>query len=417
MNELPVFTDKDGDLIREGTLRDPLGTQAIWTSIGRRLVPNLASTAWRVEGLIAVMLIQYLCDGPLQSAEKNRFRPMFRLLEGLVEYYLFVQCPSRVCFGKRSLNASGEQFSVFPNDIRTIVNNLYQYYRGTCRRAGMLEADWTLNLVWSTAFREAIERSGKDAMTALQQALIKALESETAFIPSALIKACPGVKGMFDQVFSSVTLHDDLRTRILGNKGQVEFARMCSELLKKTVRQRFSELQSRIPESKQIEWQIREDFDDVLNSIEFLATLDTLFALIQANNGERIDKLANRISNEEDATLPRAAKHFIQLQARYDDTRFIRFFELAAIASKNRSEFLKKLVEHHKSIVKSRGHSPQVLIESDRLVVPTPLEEPVGDLNKVLREPDYGGYDYYTSVAGSIYRQLFAHDDEGSMNA
>ncbi len=407
--DMPFFTDKDNDLIREGSVRDPLGTQVIWTSIGRRLVPNLASAASRVEGLVAVMLIHYLCDGPLQAQRNDRFRPMFRLLEGLLEYHLFKRDPALVCFGKRSLEAGAEWFSVSPRDARTVVNGLYQYYRGTCRRAGILEADWTLHSAWSSAMQDAVNPY-TDSLASLAGTLLDAVENEALFTPASLINDDPRVDMMLLEVLNSEQLREELRGRILGNPSQVGFARMCSNLTNVDIRNRFSRLETHIAALEEKDWRLHQDFADVMNSVGFLATLDTLFNLLQSSHGDRVDALAKRLQNDADApaAIIRAAERFLRLTDRYDDARFTMFFGLARIASKP-SELLTTLVEHHTAIVTARGHFPQVMLESELLIVPTPRDGASDDLVEELRQPDYGRYDYYTWVAGTVYKQLFAH--------
>jgi len=144
--QYPYFTNSDPALVRSGGGRDPLSLLPVWSSFGRVLVPNLASPVTQVNGVIAVLFIHWLYERPLEkffSEGDKSFRQYFRLIEGLLEYFLWNASPSHNghCFGTRALSADGDDFKVTARDARTAVNGLYQYYRGTCRRADLLDGD------------------------------------------------------------------------------------------------------------------------------------------------------------------------------------------------------------------------------------------------------------------------------------
>ncbi|MFM0362174.1 hypothetical protein [Paraburkholderia sediminicola] len=59
---LPYFTDADAAWSRSSGGRDPLGLLPVWSAFGRRLVPNLASPVGQVNGIKAVVPIQWLIN-------------------------------------------------------------------------------------------------------------------------------------------------------------------------------------------------------------------------------------------------------------------------------------------------------------------------------------------------------------------
>jgi hypothetical protein len=109
----PYFTDPDPLLTRQSTGRDPLGMLPVWSQIGRGLVPHIASPVLQLNGIKAILLIHWLTEVPaLQPllAPKGRVRGFFRLMEGLIEYWLHKQGET-VCFGSQALHAGGEEFA------------------------------------------------------------------------------------------------------------------------------------------------------------------------------------------------------------------------------------------------------------------------------------------------------------------
>jgi hypothetical protein len=138
----------------------------VWSEIGRGLVPCIASPVLQINGVKAVLLIHWLTDVPaLQPllGKKGRARGFFRLMEGIIEYWLHKHGHT-VCFGSQALHAGGEEFRVSAGSGKTVANGLHQYYRGTCQRAGLLDNDWRvdadigaiLGTAWSGAATTAL---------------------------------------------------------------------------------------------------------------------------------------------------------------------------------------------------------------------------------------------------------------------
>ena len=54
------FTKEDNELLGSVTLRDPLGLQVLWSTMGRKLIPHLTEQTTRVEGFQLLVTIFYL---------------------------------------------------------------------------------------------------------------------------------------------------------------------------------------------------------------------------------------------------------------------------------------------------------------------------------------------------------------------
>ncbi|WP_244116718.1 hypothetical protein [Burkholderia cepacia] len=174
---MPYFTSQDPALMRALSNRDPLGFLPIWSAFARRLVPNVASPVGQINGIRAVLLILWLSNQREIEAAlfkgKDARRHFFRLMEGLIEYWL-MSSGRAYCYGANTLNASGDAFALTIQSGKTVANGLYQYYRGTCRRAGFVDNDWLV----SGEIGAALQAQWSPAAT---RALIAALDAPLTF--------------------------------------------------------------------------------------------------------------------------------------------------------------------------------------------------------------------------------------------
>ncbi len=141
---LPFFTIKDPDIVHGESQRDPLGLLPIWSAVGHALIPGLATTVSRIDGIQGILFI----FGCLQELPRKPEREvsddgLLGFLERLWEYHLkeFSRPP---CFGSESLGALDFQLSAARGGI--VSTGLRQYYRGTCSNKRVLASDLrTLN--------------------------------------------------------------------------------------------------------------------------------------------------------------------------------------------------------------------------------------------------------------------------------
>ncbi|NQZ88488.1 MAG: hypothetical protein HRT54_13025 [Colwellia sp.] len=131
----------DPEISPDNTGRDPLGIQPIWSGAGRMIVPHFASGISRYEGLLAVLL-GYEVASHLSLSLKDT-RKFFYTWEALVETQWHSNSePERyVLFGKRFLANGLDSESLLPKNHKNVLTyrkGLWNFYRGTLRRAGLL---------------------------------------------------------------------------------------------------------------------------------------------------------------------------------------------------------------------------------------------------------------------------------------
>ncbi|PKN19284.1 MAG: hypothetical protein CVU71_07180 [Deltaproteobacteria bacterium HGW-Deltaproteobacteria-6] len=428
--KLPYFTNPDSELIRSGRGRDPLGLQPVWSAFGRELVPYLASPVTQVSGIKSILLIHWLADCPLKdffNAEKKpSFRSFFRLMEGVLEYFLYKSPKNSVpqlCYGIRALAADANNFRVTYDDGRTAVNGLYQYYRGTCRRAGLLSSDWVVP--------EHISKVFNKIWTAdLSQILINHLE------PSLKIKGDPlyphnilldnKINNALKRFFQDEEINEILRQQIFKDHPYISFARECAALL--------TNLTEPEPSDGWIKWRIDQLYNSINNETNtahslcsslqhiqkcepFVLLLQDCFDYMAASQGSKIDTVAQEIQDLENTlsqraqgqnnTLRKRAEAFLTLDEKNDRMRELVALAQSLLNNATFSVFLINLLNHHKKCMTDRERTPLVLEEGEILVVTETADR---DKKAIIEHMDSGvpwSNDYYFSTAGTIYHQLF----------
>jgi hypothetical protein len=409
---LPYFTDADPALSRSSGGRDPLGLLPVWSTFGRRLVPNLASPVGQVNGIKAVVLIQWLINlDDLQSLleRDGARRRFFRLMEGLIEYWLYHNGHA-ACFGYNALAAGGENFSVTTKMGKTVANGLYQYYRGTCRRAGLVDDSW---IVAPGVASQLAERWTADATKVLKAALADPLKGAgkslfpDQYLGGALATALAGV---FDQH----TLRQTLQECLFGDTYQQTLAREFLALRKLAATQ---ELNFKDRVGKLVLPQLARAIDCVQRCEPFLLVMQDAFDYLRGAPGKKLDLVAREL----DAMLPTMrdrAERFVTLAGEQDSARMKHMQVLAEIlASASTAEaasteavliaFLHELVAYHTRCMKERGRDPMVLIEGGAVLLPVIGDRSPEDARKRLESGQPWMNDYYLNTASNLYEQVF----------
>lgn len=415
--EYPYFTNTDSTLIRSGGGRDPLSFQPIWSSFGRKLVPCLASPVTQVNGIIAVLFIHWLYEKPLEKffldGDKN-FRQYFRLMEGLLEYFLWNESSSQegYCFGTRALSAEGKNFRVTAVDVRTAVNGLYQYYRGTCRRADLLDSDWLPHTEVSDALSDCWDG---EATTALKNTLTPPLgNSEAAIFPSAVFMNNQKVNDSVKAVFHSQKLQELLKRQLLGDACHVAFARKCAILNAQKVdytKEGWSnwclgQLKNWMQEDNCPAKDLQNQVFQVQKCEPFLLVMQDCFDYMLASPGEQLPDISAKLKGCT-SHIKQRADGFLTLTSSNQSDRMLQMLALAEIASSDISRFLNSILEHHQKCMKERGKDPMVFLDGDKIIAPSPSDR---DGNSILKRLESGFpwiNGYYLWNAGEIYRQLF----------
>jgi len=310
------------------------------------------------------------------------------------------------------LSADGDDFKVTARDARTAVNGLYQYYRGTCRRADLLDGDWSAPTEVSTALSDCWDQK---ATTALVKVLIPPLaNSRAAISPSAVYSQNPDLTGSVRAVFNSRQLRDLLQRQLLGEACHVALAGKCAMLNEQKVDY------SKVGWSKWClgqlsDWMQRDDCPakELLSPVvraekcePFLLVMQDCFDFMLASPGEKFPDISARL--QEYAThIRQRARGFLTLTSSNHSDRMMQMLHLAEIAQTDISLFLRSILDHHHKCMVERGKDPMVFLDEDKIIVPVPSER---DGNSILKRlgsglPWINGY--YLWNAGEIYRQLF----------
>jgi len=398
------FTSVDDKIIQSDSIRDPLGIQPVWSTIGRRLVPCLSGSAWQIEGIIAVMAIQGLAEERLRDPANKDESGYWRLMEGLVEYHLFQTEGREPCHGKRALEANGEKLELSPNDTRTLCTGLRQYYRGTCVRAGMLDKVYTVNSSWRDAMN-TVFNNHTQAIKKLGKALNHAIEEQEPVRPAEHFE---DLKQQWEALFENPEIRELLKQRLLGNTDQTRFALWAYESRESgndDTHARFEQIKQ---ESDKEPWSLANDLEAVFRCAPFISLLERLLNLLLALDGDTVEAAAEKLST---TVLREEGARFLGLRnidSLNTNRRFRPFFELAEYANHEEwSKLASQVIEHHQSVAQERGKKPFIQIDNDQIVVGDPILGNTKELVDSLKSPEPWHYDFYASVAASIHGQLY----------
>lgn len=418
----PYFTAPDPKLIKSGGGRDPLGLQPVWSAFGRGLVPNLASPVTQINGINAVLLIHWLFEKPLAkffSDEERSFRDFFRLMEGLLEYYCWNSSTSHNanCYGTRALSADGDAFKVIADDHRTAVNGLYQYYRGTCRRADLLSNEWMV----SSAVDETFSKCwNSQAINALESVLTDPLSKrKAALLPADVFSKHHALKKAVASTFSSTELRKILRVQLLGEACHVAFAKKCAELTgqKESVGKEgwiywyFQQLENWMEQEGCPAKILNDNLQHAQKCEPFLLVLQDCFDFMLASPSMKLSEVAKDLNKFKQEIQGRAIA-FLQLSPFLDTERMRQMNLLAEKALCGTEDFLTALVEHHRKCMEERYRDPQVVLDEGKLIVPGPSEQSKMAILDRLKTGNPWSNGYYLWNAGEIYRQLFPGGDK-----
>ncbi|WP_186057113.1 hypothetical protein [Burkholderia gladioli] len=420
---MPYFTSQDPALMRALSNRDPLGFLPIWSAFARRLVPNVASPVGQINGIRAVLLILWLSNQREIEAAlfkgKDARRHFFRLMEGLIEYWL-MSSGRAYCYGANTLNASGDAFALTIQSGKTVANGLYQYYRGTCRRAGFVDNDWLV----SGEIGAALQAQWSPAAT---RALIAALDAPLADsrVPLVPARHLDGSKlaQALERVFAPDMLLDLFRTRLFGEPAQRALAKRFATLQAGTDAMSFHQiieaLKSEPPPGLEVSKpQLDREVQCVLDCEPFLIVMQDVFDVLRALGGRELGAVAGTLAAWMD-DMARRARAFGKLDGELDTERMRQLQRLAATLAVGGAQanaamrrdalvaFLRELVEFHQRCMAERGRDPLVMIEGTRLVTLVPGDRDPQEAHERLESGTPWINDYYFRTTSRLYGQVF----------
>lgn len=400
---LPYLTIADPVLGRSTTARDPLGMLPVWSAFGREIVPFLATSVRQLDGVRAVLLIQWLLEHKAVVAmlgKSEQVRGFYRLMEGLVEYWLH-EHKGEVCFGGQSFGAP-EAFEVHTGHTGMVANGLFQYYRGTCMRAKFLEpgdASDTIHAAFATIWRGQTVAS---LVAALQGYLAK---RGPKLSPQQLFASRHGLSRAFKATFDPDFLLAFLRDNLLGDATHIALAAQFGRQSKK------DELGARILRLKSPQLQAR--LGDIARCEPFLLILQDVFDLLRASPGGNWRTLAHQLCDLYPAMQPRA-KAFLQLGGETSWPRLERMKNLARELMHGGSTpeacleaFIEALANYHHNSMRERRRDPMLVLEGDIVQVLSGNDRSVADARDRLASGTPWMNDYYLRTAAILHRQLF----------
>ena len=410
---LPAFTNPDPRLIRSDSGRDPLGLLPIWSEFGRHLVPNLAGPVTQIKGITAVLLTHYLFEKLFTNPGLNGridFRAYFRLMEGLLEWYLWRELEGRHCFGMQTF-ATGAIFTVKADDSRTVINGLYQYYRGTCRRARLLSPEWDVEREVAESLAAAWS-PGANAQ--LKPILLRYLAQNSGpMTPSDVFKGNPKLRDALKAVFTSQTLNRLLHDRLFGDRAHLDLARHCSDLLNATADPEktplgrtlmlLEQLRERITESD-LAYGLRDHLERIAKCEPFLIAVQDSFDYMRCRPGARIDDVAAGLTGYSEVIAKRA-RNFLGLADSARNARSRQMLALAEAACAGFGGFLPAILEYHTNVAEDRDREPMVMLEGNRILALIPPDRHADEIRRRLEKGYPWDNGYYLATAGNLYSQ------------
>lgn len=393
---------------REPAGRDPLGLLPVWSTIGRELVPNLASPVLQASGVRAVLLVHWIRERPrfqVLLTNAARQRGFIRLMEGVVEYWL-KESDRTVCYGSQALIGRGEDFTVSARSGKTVANGLHQYYRGSCERAGLLDDDWIVDAKLGGMF----ERSWNEAATtALAQALEPYLERGQLLVRE--VAGQKKINAALESVFQDHAIRDYLRC-ILGEDKYRALAQTFADLRRRDIplHERAKLLTSPALSSQ---------IDDMHRCEPFLLVLQDTFDILRASANESVANVVGKIQSCLSQMRQRAAA-FTGLAAtitKAGPARRMRELQRLAellvhpqYANERATliEFVEALVLYHRECMEARGRDPLVALEGQLVAVHGgDVRNPDFALKRLASDDPSWDNDYYLNAASALYKQLY----------
>jgi hypothetical protein len=424
MVSAPFYSDKDTSLIKDASVRDYLGVLPVWSQVARALEPNLSGAIAYYQGFSAVLFIYHLeknhFTDPLKEIDPLKqtspFRTIFQYIELLVEYFLCKELNIGPCYGSRLLNSNSDKKHIqLSTNSGSIANGLYQFYRGSCRRAKMLSNDWALDAAAESAL-EQLSKPHSQGIIALITVIEQHLKTQSALKPYDIFSD-DTIYGLFNALFSSVALVDYYKRMLFADEHLAYYANVC-QLTAKTIDKSSGSLhlartiKTHI-HADNINWQHSGALDNILHCEPFLSALDNCFKLLHISDGNTFDDIATYFDDPAIASaIQHKAKLFLTLaeQANYQQGRFQSLFVLAQhINDKHYSAFLLALAQYHQAVMHGRGAQPSLLIEGQtvRSIVDIAPKN-TADIKASLENLNSANNGYYIRTTARIYRQLFA---------
>lgn len=400
----PYFTEKDASLNISRTVRDPMACLSVWRSgIGRKLIPNLASTVTRLDGVLCVLFIYHALEEAGKEGRKWGWVKGFRILEGILACYLAKK--GRPIYGIQALS-NMESFTILKDDSRTVCNGLRQYYRGTCRRAELISKN--LKTLKENTKEWCDQSLPGHLLNPLIDIIDRALKRDESVNPH---KDClsVGTMRLLDRFFNDSEWKTRLEDHLIGSSIEYkEFARLCStiHLKEASLKDSLDAILDEVSEHNDHNALIRDVVINIERCEVFICWTAGIFNWLLRNDRNR----KNKAGRELDAHLSEirsAAAEFGAIPLEYHTRRYNQLNKVAQSVFLGSDDLIDAILEYHKVVMCERGQDPMIWLEGSVLVVGelSGSMQTIDEIAQGIKEGDWLD-DYYMSAAGMIYEQL-----------
>lgn len=399
-----------------------MGVLPIWTKVARELVPHLASPISRIEGIISVLFIYSFAKHKLIGISEKEFRQYFRLMEGMCEFYLFYESNDNItpCYGNRLFKISQkENIIVSKFEKGTFANGLYQYYRGTCRRAKLISQDWEINNTVDEIINNHFYGAEHNvAIKILQKEILRIFKSDTktSLTPNKLLSVNNNsINKLLYSLFNNEAIRTYIKEAFYSDSELQYYAQACYEsgitYADNEDLNRLEKLKAYIIEDTK-EWQSFSKLENQLNCEPFLNTITDSFNLIQAFKGDKVGNLINYLTLVKNE-ISRKAILFLKLENKFSSPRFDELFIIAKYAKDGDvTNFIYTLIEYQKNIMAGRDKDPMIDIEGKIITALTDyMVDDKESLLEKIKNNNQQRNSYFIGTTASIYEQLFVCGD------
>lgn len=418
MNTEPFFSNIDSELLKQGSVRDYLGLVPVWSKIARKLEPNLSGAIGSYRGLEAVLFIYYLETEhvPKSLNQANAFRDFFRYMEALIEYYLHHLLEVAPCYGSRLLKGNGRDVEIKFTSVTT-VNGLYQFYRGTCRRAGMLSSNWELDDAVVKIIKPICSNYSAGIKNLIHLIEQKVLAKEESIKPEKLFLD-KEIANLFDAIFTSNELKAYINKTLYADSELEYYASACASVCSLRAEQGYNSkanlaqhLEAYITANKR-NWPYFGALKEIKDTEPFLSLLDDCFQLLQLYDSRKLSELELLLARKNIKQLMQmkatAFQRVVSGNSDYETGRFRLLLDMASmLEGADVKAFLVALLGYHQTIMSRRSAAPMVILDEGNLRVLSKvyISDETILLDSILdNSPWKNGY--YINTSASIYKQL-----------
>lgn len=399
MNVFPFFTEIDSTLNKAEPGRDLLGLLPVWTTIAREVEPYLSSAVTQYRGFSLVLLSYYIRP---RLNDPEEFRQFFKFMEVLGEYYFRFHLDIEPVFGKRQINSADEK-QQFWLQSNTLTTGFYQYYRGTCRRGGMVSADWHLQQEASEILSGLCGPNSKAI-----KALVEQFESHKNSVTPWALFAQHEIKQLFDKLFKNNELPKYYRQLFFSDEQHLEYARLCYQYNEGGSLTHARNIAAAIESQP-----YRQALGQIIDCEPFLTVLVRCFSLMSSRRPTTWSQLAEPLYEE---TVLQAIKQkagdFLKLRhspCALRPSLFEPLFELARQAANGDiKRFLQTLAQYHGKVMEGRGKASVLLVEGEKVRSLTDLgEASLQNCVEQMIATDTADNSYFIKTTAQLYRQLY----------